>query len=205
MLFNPSLKWGPAKQAKQAISEVQWAWESLSGPRPLVLFSHLFSSFLCFDTSGIVGSSPVGKQYYQNMSNFFWEDHELFLVQERAGSIWYLQMPAKLFSWKLNFTPGAQEGHCPEIWRKPWWPKGTTILRSPCLELPGEVSAHPNSWASTQLLDTTMALQWLLGACFYWEPPPLLPLLLLGLLFSSPLTKHIQMVRCLPQSRGSGE
>lgn len=81
MLFNPSLKWGPANEV---ISEVQWAWLSLSFPHPLVLFPHCFILF-CANTSGIGRSSPAGKQHYQNMSNFFWKEKIMSYFWSKKG------------------------------------------------------------------------------------------------------------------------
>lgn len=161
-----------------AVSEVQWARVTLSFPRPPVLFAYLFSSFLCFGTPGIVGSSRVRKQHCQNILRK--EDCELFLAQAGAGSIWHLRVPGKFFLMRIELhTEGAQGfGETPDGQTQRELPCGLTEVTLPGVTLE-KVSAH--------LLDTATALRWLLGACSFWEPPPLLLLptqaLHLGLFF----------------------
>ena len=121
--LNPGFSW----KQNQAISEVQWAWVTLSFPWPPALFAHLFSSFLCFGTSGIVGSSRVRKQHCQNILRK--EDCELFLAKQELEVSDISECPESLFSWELSFTPHVQEGQSSGIWRNPWWPNttGTTM------------------------------------------------------------------------------
>lgn len=139
MLFDPFLKWGPANRV---ISEVQWAWVALSFPCPLVLFPHLFSSFLCFDTSGIVGSSPVRKQHYQNMSNFSEKRKSWVISGPRRGWKYLTSSNAwKAFLMKTELHTGCSGGPLARDLEKPLVAKCTgnylvVALRLPCLELP---------------------------------------------------------------------
>ena len=48
------------------------------------------------------------------------------------------------------------------------------VLRSPYLGSPWRSSQLTTTHELARLLDTAMALQLLLGACSFWEPPPLL-------------------------------
>lgn len=186
-----------------AVSEVQWARVTLSFPCPSVLFAYLFSSFSCFGTPGIVGSSRVRKQHCQNILRK--EDCELFLAQAGAGSIWHLRVPGKLVLMRTELHPARSGGPDFRDLEKPLMAKHNgnyhvVLLRSPYLGSP---------WRRSQLTSWTPPR--LCGG--FWVPAPSGSLPLFSRsprrhctwdYFFSPLTKHIQMVRCLPQSRGSG-
>lgn len=174
-LLNPGFIW----KQNRAISEAQWAWVTLSFPCPSALFAHLFSSFLCFGTSGIVGSSRVKKQHCQNILRK--EDRELFLAQAGAGSIWHLPVPGKLVLMRTELHTTRSGG--PEFGglEKPPMAKHNrnypvVVLRTPYLASPWRRSQLTTTRELVRLQDTATALPWLLGACFFWDPPPLLPL-----------------------------